>query len=175
MNAIQFVVVLAIVISIFCTLVYVLVRKPKRFKENDFVEVERPEKPRPVVSLEDAPLAQVFRIASDDPTDRFEAWAADLTRREPVRENYYMSIVEEYGKSWKHPFIPDMHPLQWVRIIASNYEEARKVATHYSGGYYAVIQDQRQFNDIKDIYFTRGEYEVLDAATYFNFLKNEAL
>jgi len=86
-----------------------------------------------------------------------------------------MSITGEYGSSWVHPFLPDMHPLQWVRIIATDYEEARKVAVHYSGGYYAVIQNQRQFNDIKDVYFNRGEYEVLDAATYFNFLKNEAL
>ena len=114
---------------------------------------------------EDLPLAQVFQINTP----------VDTQVTTPTRENFYMSITEQYGRDWKHPFIPNMHPQQWVRIVAKDYEEARKVAVHYSGGYYAVIQNQRQFNDIKNVYFVRGEYEVLDAATYFDFQKNEAL
>ena len=195
---IEIIIVLAIIISIgLTTWAVIRNRKPEPFKESDFVEVQRPEDDDPMLTVlnehmgeilnlkpgewvsgdsdgnfavhkrEDLPMARVFHIDRDHEVPHPHA--------EPPRENFYMSITEQYGRDWKHPFIPGMHPHQWVRIIAKDYEEARKVAVHYSGGYYAVIQNQRQFNDVKNVYFVRGEYEVLDAATYFDFQKNEAL
>jgi hypothetical protein len=120
----------------------------------------------------DSPVAPVFQI-SEDPLDRLESWAANATRG--ASENFYMSIMPEYGRSWTHPFIPEMKPNQWVRIVAPSDKEARRIAHHYSGGFYATLHSQQHFLMVKDDFFAGGEYDCLSSETYWLFQKNEAL
>jgi len=152
------------------------------FKEEDFIEVERPGEEPPSLFTKydpeqlrpDSPVAPVFRI-SEDPLDRLESWAAEAAKR-PERaehaptgmDNYYMTIDAEYGQTWKHPFLPKMKPTQWVRIVAPNDQEARKIAFHFSGGYYATLKFQREFLAIKH-HFPDGEYEALSSLDYWSF------
>lgn len=73
-----------------------------------------------------------------------------------IMANYYVTFGQKYHRE-PHPDFPRANPDGWLRVIAEDYESARKIVTERMGPAWAFMYTE---DDFKPEYHPLGELGV---------------